>query len=61
MDKSQTPTPYVPPVRGTIVSREIGGRRETAPVSDPPPEIPTVTIRKLFRRVCAGEARGGRG
>ena len=32
MDKSQTPTSYAQlPVRGTIVSREIGGRRETAP------------------------------
>jgi hypothetical protein len=27
------------------VSRETGGRRVTAPVSDLPPEIPTVTIR----------------
>jgi hypothetical protein len=32
MDKSQTPTAYAfPSVRGTIVSKEIGGRRETAP------------------------------
>jgi hypothetical protein len=30
MDKSQTPTSYVQlPVRGTTVSRGIGGRRET--------------------------------
>jgi hypothetical protein len=58
MGKSQTQTSFAyPPIRGTLMSREIGGRRETAPVSDLPPETPNVTIRDFFNAVAPSRRR----
>jgi hypothetical protein len=48
MDKAQTPMAYV--ALGTGYHRVEGNRRASrnGPVSDPPPEIPKVTIRNSF-------------